>query len=831
MRRAVVTALSLIAVGVLFASPFSPFRKAMGPQPDGTFLVSSGQTVLPGTVAFDQRLSDLALNPKDGLVAVVAKNKVFLVEGKGMVAGSDVALGANAGFHGVLWSHGGDRLYVSTDAGHVQVFDYSDKRLKAAQKIVLKKEGEKTNPVPGGMCLNGDGSRLYVACTNLGSAAEVDTSTGKVLRYLEAQRLPFTVRLSPDESTLIVSNWGGEPPDEDDEKDLSQDLELKVTHEGSTATGTVSIVDLKTGGTSPVYVGFHPTGLAVAGDLVYVANAMSDSISVVDWKKRKVVKTIELRFNGKKVIGSMPNELAYRDGTLYACNGGDNALCVIDPATGRVKGYHPAGYYPTGVQLTSDGRTAYVVNTKGNGSVKNSVKGAKARNAHDFQGTVSVVDLGADLKVQSAKVAELNAWNTPADLYKPKMKVYQGGIKHVIYIIKENRTYDEIYGDMPEGNGDPSLCSIGESAMPNHRKLARTFGLFDNAYVCGTNSADGHQWANQAGANEYLEHFYVGYSRTYPDDGEDAMALNSTGRIWDAAMKAGKTVRVYGEWAGDDQALYEPRKPKDWFEAWEDRETGRNEFKYKAHTRVPSLKAVLCPDYHYWPLIQSDQSRVDVFEREFRSFEAQGKVPNLIVMSLPSDHTEGTSKAYPTPRSMMADNDLALGRIVDIVSHSKVWKETCIFVTEDDAQAGPDHVDGHRTSTLVMSPYSKRGVVNSGFLTQVNILRSIEEMLGFKPMTKFDTIATPVTECFVERPDLTPYTVAKNNVPLGERNPDKEMTAMDKYWHDKTMSLDWSGLDRADFYWLNRIVWYSIHKGKRPYPDRPWDEPGRVDTD
>ena len=290
-------------------------------------------------------------------------------------------------------------------------------------------------------------------------------------------------------------------------------------------------------------------------------------------------------------------------------------------------------------------------------------------------------------------------------------------------------------------------------------------------------------------------------------------------------------MRVYGELAGDERAKFEPREPKDWFEAWEDRESGRNMFKYKAVTRVGSLKPILCPDYHYWPLLQSDQGRVDVFEKEFRKFEAEGKVPNLIVMSLPSDHGEGTSKSYPTPRSMMADNDLALGRIVEILSHSKVWKDTCIFVTEDDAQSGPDHVDGHRTVGLVISPYSKRGVVNSGFMTQVNILRSIAEMLDMKPMTKFDTIATPVTECFSDTLDLTPYKVTKNNVPLGERNPTENLTAADKYWLEKTESLDWSGLDRADFYWLNRIVWYSIYKGKRPYPDRPWDEPGRVDMD
>ena len=832
LRPAIVAALAIGASLAWVAGPVRAAKTVMGPQADGTFIVSTGQRILPGTLAFPQRLSDLALSPDGKTCAVVAKSKIYLVRGDKADEGTGTDIGANAGFHGVTWTPDGKRLVVTTETGHLQTFDFDGVTLSPGQKIDLKRPGFSKNPVPGGLCVTRDGKTLFVACVNLGAVVEVDLATNKRTRELPVQILPFTVRLTPDEQTLVVTNWGGEPPTKDDLTDKSDDIGVKVNKEGSAATGTVSIVDRSSGKTTNLKVGIHPTGIAIDGGTAYVTNSLSDSVSVIDIGSKRVMRTFELKFNGKKIIGSMPDEIAVKNGRLYLCNGGDNAVCEVMAETGVVQGYRPAGYYPTGIQITADGETAYVVNTKGNGSVRNSVTGAEKRNTHDFQGTVSLVDLTSDLVKDSQKVAQLNSWNEPSNAYKPDLKVYHGAIKHVIYVIKENRTYDEIFGNMKKGDGDPALASLGDTVMPNHQKLADEFGLFDNAYTCGTNSADGHQWCDQAMANEYLEHFYVGYSRTYPDDGEDAMALNSTGRIWDAALKAGKTVRVYGEWAGDDQATYEPRPPKDWFEAWDDRQSGRNLFKYKAHTRVNSLKPILCPDYHYWPLIQSDQSRIDAFEREFKDYLDKDKLPNLMVMSLPSDHSEGLSQKYPTPRSMMADNDLALGRLVELVSHSKAWKDTCIFVTQDDSQGGPDHVDGHRSVCLVVSPYSKRGAVNSEFTTQLRTLRTIETMLGFKPMTKFDMIARPMTECFTDKPDFTPYTLTPNRVPLGERNPSKDqMNSQDAYWASVSDSLDWTGVDRADFYWLNRIVWYSLYKGARPYPGRAGEEPGMIDTD
>lgn len=795
----------------------------MGKQPDGGFLVATGQRVEGGSIAFTGRPIDLAVHPRDDLVAVLNKTSVFLIRDGAVVKGSSSPLGGSAGFRGLVWSPDGKTVYASTEKGHIQPFGYEKDRLSPAQPIRVSPPGEKDNPVPGGMCITRDGSRLFVAAANRNAVVEIDLSKNERVREFPVETLPFEARLSGDESTLVVSNWGGRLPKLGDATSKSQNLDVVADSRGASASGTVSLIDRKSGTTRHVAVGLHPTALAVVGRLAYVANAMSDSVSEIDLKLGATTRDVPLRWGSNRLLGSMPNALVAQGKTLYVGNGGDNALAEIDLPSGRVLGFRPAGFFPTAVGLSHDGKTAFVLNTKGNGSVSKTTIG-RPGNAHDFQGTVTAVDLSTGLARASSVVARNNRWNaTPG---KPALKVYNGAIKHVIYIIKENRTYDEVFGDVKEGNGDATLCSLGATVMPNHRKLAREFTLFDNGYVSGTNSADGHNWTTQAIANEYLEHFYVGYSRTYPDSGEDPMALSAAGAIWDAALKKGRTVRVWGEFCEESLAKIEPA-PKDWFEVWNDRQKGANRFRFVATTTVPSLKPLINPGYLYWPLLQSDQHRADVFLRDYGRFSRADAVPDLMVLSLPCDHGEGTNPLYPTPRAMMADNDLALGRIVEAVSRSPQWKETCIFIIEDDAQAGPDHVDGHRTVFLAVGPYTKRKFVDSSFYTTTSMLRSIGLMLGLDPLNRFDALADPLAACFQDVADRAPYSHVPNTVPLDERNPSgAALSALDRYWLDKTLSLDWSHLDGPDPYWLNRINWYSLYKGSRPYPDRPGEEPG-----
>jgi DNA-binding beta-propeller fold protein YncE len=803
----------------------------MGRQPDGSFVVSTGQRIEGGSIAFNGRPIDLALHPTGDFFAVLNKSAVFLRDPRKEQAEPEIKLiSANAGFRGLAWTPDGSRLFASTDKGFVQEFFYRRGKLALGKTIVLQDEKAEGNSVPGGLAITRDGSRMYVAAANLNAIVEVDLATLAVSHTFPVENLPFEPVLSPDEKTLIASNWGGRLPKEGEPTGKSEKLDLLVDEREVTASGTISLIDLATGATRHVEVGLHPTAIVVDGDRCYVANAMSDSISEVDIASARVTRTIPMTWGDLRLLGAMPNALAIRGKTLYVADGGDNALAEVDLIAGKVSGFRPVGYFPTAIQLSRDGKAAYVLNTKGNGSVSRTSRGG-AGNAHDFQGTVTAVDLSKDLKAQTDVVARNNRWDAhPA---RPSLKVYQGAIKHVLYIIKENRTYDEVFGDLPVGNGDPKLCSLGETVMPNHRKIAREFTLFDNGYVSGTNSADGHAWSTQALANEYLEHFYVGYSRTYPCEGEDPMAISAAGAIWDAALKKGKTLRVWGEFCDEQKAVIEP-KPKDWFEVWDDRLKNTGKFQFQAVCDVPSLRPFIHPNYLYWPLLQSDQHRADMFIDEYQKLSKNDAVPDLMIMSLPSDHGEGTSPNYPTPRAMMADNDLALGRVVEAVSKSPQWKETCIFVIEDDAQSGPDHVDGHRTVFMAISPYTKRKHLDSSFYTTTGMIRSIELMLGLDAMNKFDALSDPMVECFTDTLDLTPFTPVANNVALDERNPSrksKKMAAADLYWLEKTESLDWSKLDAADPYWLNRINWYSIFKGSRPYPERPGEAPGQAEDD
>lgn len=838
MKKALLAAvLGIAAVG--FTWQATQTRK-LGKQSDGTFVVSSGQTIEPGTIAFEGRPVDIALHPNRRTLAVLGQNKVFLATESGVIAGTEVPLGAGAGSHGLVWTPEGTRLFASVSNGVVQECLYENGKLTAGRKLEF---GGKGNPRPTGLCLTKDGKTLFVALMDRDSIAEVAVESGKVVRTFPTQKLPFAVALTDDEKSVLVTNWGGRPVTDDDELENGERAEssgawLVTDPRGFTSTGSVSVIERASGTTSHTPVGLHPIALLVQGNRAFVTNAASDSISVIDLAKKAVTATWPLTWGKNRLLGAMPSSLAYLSsasslgtsspkgkgdggkvgGILLVACGGDNAVAEVDASSGKVLGYRPVGYYPIALaytpRITHEGappERLFVLNTKGNGSVRKTLQGLPG-NAHDFQGTISVLNRSEALADSTAKVARLNGWDTPRTT--PKLKVFSGEIKHVLYIIKENRTYDEVFGDMKEGNGVEALCGLGEAVTPNHHALARAFTLFDNGYVSGTNSADGHQWTDTAQANDYLEHMYTGY-RTYPDDGDDPMGISSSGAIWDAATKKGRSVRIYGEFCDDGSNIISP-KPKDWKEVWEAR--GTNKFTFTAVPRVHNVKKLAHPNYLYWPLLQSDQAKADIFIEEYEKLSKENRVPNLMVMSLPSDHTEGLSEEFPKPKSMVADNDLALGRIVEAVSKSPQWKNTAIFVIEDDAQAGPDHVDGHRTVFACYSPYVKRGFVDSNFYTTVTMLSTIEKMLGLDPMNKFDANTPPMAACFTDKPDFTPFKAVPNRTKIGDMNPPRTALApSEQKWYDLSASLDWSEMDAADFNTLNRILWHNLH-GDKPYP-------------
>ena len=394
--------------------------------------------------------------------------------------------------------------------------------------------------------------------------------------------------------------------------------------------------------------------------------------------------------------------------------------------------------------------------------------------------------------------------------------------QHVLYIIKENRTYDQVLGDMTEGDGNRNLCIFGVEVSPNHHKLAREFVLLDNFYCSGAVSADGHQWTDEAYATDYIEKSFAGWPRSYPHDGNDALAYARSGFLWDNALAHGKTLRVFGEFVQPTVRWKDPaKKGKPGFhDCYRDyvEKTHRIEISGKATIRT--LEPYICPAVPGFQLSVTDQYRADQFLGELREYERRDVMPNLIILDLSSDHTSGTRPGMPAPEAAVADNDLALGRVVEGVSRSKFWRDTCIFVVEDDPQNGFDHVDGHRTVALVVSPYTRRRVVDSTNYNQTSMVRSIELILGLPPMNQIDASASPMASCFTAAADALPYTAAKNIIPLDRLNPEISQIkdSRQRHWAEVSVRLPLDEADEADEDTLNRILWHARRGRDDTYP-------------
>jgi DNA-binding beta-propeller fold protein YncE len=538
-------------------------------------------------------------------------------------------------------------------------------------------------------------------------------------------------------------------------------------------------------------VGLHPNDILLSRDQrrLFVSIGGKNSIVVLDPDTGAIVETLNSAFAPGDPPGSTPDSLALSpDGnTLFAANAYNNDIAVFDvsvPRQSRALGFIPTGWFPTSVRLTPDGRQLLVTSGRGlaaspNGSVADGPKNGRIITVRPgrtglskrfpYIGTLYAGSLGTVDLPRSAddREAVLRHWTEIAASCRPAQVVDAdpanpipagaGGatpLRYVIYIIKENRTYDEVFGDLPEGNGDPSLCLFPEATTPNLHRLAREFVLLDNFYANAEISASGHEWSMGAYSSEFVERNWplnYGHKQSrvpYPAEGSYVAAIPSLGYLWDRAIAAGVTFRDYGEFVHGEAT---PEHP--------------------SVSNYPALKGNIDPLYRGWSLSYSDLGRADRFISELRRFEAAGEMPRLQILRLPNDHTEAAKAGALTPRSMVAQNDLAVGRLVEAVSHSKFWPQTAIFVVEDDAQNGPDHVDAHRTEALVISPYVKRHAVDSAAYTSCSMLASIEKILGIAPMSQFDAAAAPMRASFGPTADLAPYTAAPAQISLQEHNP------------------------------------------------------------
>ncbi|HYO83484.1 MAG TPA: alkaline phosphatase family protein, partial [Bryobacteraceae bacterium] len=586
--------------------------------------------------------------------------------------------------------------------------------------------------------------------------------------------------------------------------------------------------------THTVAVGLHPTALALdeQRQRLYVANSNSDSISVIDTAANRVVSTIQLQPFHEKTPGVAPTALVLSaDGKrLFAACGGINAVAVLDAASGRVEGLIPTSWYPNALALSPDGRKLAVTALLGVGSGWRETP--KHRFVHSYRGTVHVLDIpdAAQLASYSTAVAENNRIQLAGSGARPPIALaprsqaparaipQRAGeaslIEHVVFIIKENRTYDQVLGALPHGNGDRSLVMFGRDVTPNQHKLAEEFVVLDNFYATGGNSADGHQWITQATETSYC--LWPGYiGRSYPYDGSDPIAYASSGFLWDYALARRKTVRVYGEYV---PAMRVPVNRHAMLKRWSEGGTSFSK-EWSVKSPIPSLDGVIARQFPSYNRGVPDVVRASIFLEEFRDMEKRGTMPNLTMIQLPSDHTEGARAGSSTAKAMVADNDYALGQIVEALSQSRFWPKMAIFVIEDDAQNGVDHVDGHRTVALAISPYVKRRHVDSTFYSTQSMVKTIELILGLPTMSLFDLIASDMRLSFTDVPDLQPFQAERPEQSLFERNPPvKALRGKAREAALASARMRFGVPDAAPTGRLNRILWGQVRGWNTPYP-------------
>jgi DNA-binding beta-propeller fold protein YncE len=728
---------------------------------------------------------------------------------------------AKLSFTGLVFSPDGARLFLANVNGSIKVFAVGpDQSVTPSFTIPLPPAHApgRQAEIPAGLAVSPDGRRLYVALNLSNGVAEVEIETGKVSRRWDVGVAPYDVALV--RGRLYVSNWGGRRPEAGEPAGLAgQGVPIGIDARTSVAReGSVSVIDLSAGTVvHELVTGRHASGLAVhpSGDYVVCACAADDFLAVIGTGKDEIVEKIWPKRTPADVFGASPNALTFSgDGkTLYVCNGTQNAVAVVEFAPGRseLEGLLPTGWYPGGIAFDGPRRRLHVANLKGLGSWQRlpPVAPRKYITGNQF-GTLSLIDLPLSKPVlkehtgtvlANARGPALQAALLPARQgMRPRPVPERSGepsvFKHVLYIIKENRTYDQVLGDVKGGNGDPGLCLFPEKITPNQHALARDFVLLDNFYVESEVSADGHEWTMGAYATDFVEKNWplsYGHNKSgkyaYPSEGGFPIARPAGGYLWDRAAQSGVSFRSYGEWVANG------KKPGD-----------------PAVAKASSLEGHFDPLFRSFDMDYPDVKRAEHFLGELARFEKEGEMPRLQIVRLPNDHTSGTSPGKPTPTAQVADNDLALGLMVEGLSKSRFWSRMAIFVVEDDAQNGSDHVDAHRTIAFAISPYIRRGSVDSTMYSTSSMLRTMELILGLSPMSQFDAAAMPMFASFQAKPDLTPFKARPAQVNLEERN---GKTA----WGGKaSQQMDLSKEDAADDLKLNEIIWKSVRGADSAMP-------------
>jgi YVTN family beta-propeller protein len=822
MRRYPVVYFSIALLLGLASTALVTVAQRTPPAPQRPGMLGRGVTLLPNgwkiaPAGRHSQVGDLPLNmvwSPDGRYLIVTNNgwsKPTLTIFDTANFYIKTAVPVDHAWLGLAWHPDGKRLFSSGAAMNlVNEFAWDGSSLKQASRIVLKEpvlrptfETLKDSGFIGGIAVTPDGTRLF-AVHVLGTALSmVDLTTGKVTKTIPLEAEPYSALVSADGRTLFVSLWGGAKLLLFDARTLDRKGE--------------------------VVVGEHPNAMLQSKDgaRLFVACANTNAVWVIDLATLRATEQIGVALFPKAPPGTTPNALALSpDGkTLLVANADNNNVAVVDVTTAdtsRIRGFIPTGWYPTGVTFDRDGRRIYVLSGKGLAPAANprgpapGNRGAEGQYIGQMlQGALSELQMPDDeeLKALTARTYEISAYtdakmlkppDAPVDSPIPRAVGDPSPIKYVFYIVRENRTYDQVFGDIAAGDGDPTLTLFGEEVTPNAHALAREFVLLDSFYVDAEVSYDGHAFSMGAYATDAVEKIWpTNYGQRggiYLSEGGGGqrnpygnLSAPPQGYLWDMAKRKGVTVRSYGEFAHRDP------KTK------------------RVVASVPGLVGLINTDYEPYNLDIPDNRRVDVWLKEFEEFVRAGTLPRLSIIRLGNDHTAGTRPGARTPRAMVAENDTALGRVVEAISRSRVWNESAIFVLEDDAQNGPDHVDAHRSPALVVSPFTKRRVVDSTLYTTSAMLRTMELILGLEPMSQYDAAATPMYNAFQPTPVLTPFTALPARVPLDEINSPTAWGAQ------ASLEMNLREADLAPELELNEIIWRSVRG-----PDSPMPPPRRA---
>ncbi len=828
----------------------TPYGKFMGStvSPDGRFLVTTSTDRSVALQIFDLK-------------------SYKLIWRAGTADGVDMQLSDNTvGQESPLYSPDGSFLFMPNAKGITRFPVNADGTLAAGTTISIPTVGGRL-ALTAGMAYSPDGSTLYAAVNGQNTVVAIDPTTGTI-------KQTWKVGIAPRQLTFVgtklyVSDEGGRRARKTD--DTIGSYGTKVPADpflGTSTTGVLSVIHTADSSTpvGQINVGLHPTAMHLEGDALYVANTNDDTVSVVDTTTDDVVQTITTQPWQGSEVGYEPDAITVVDGRLLVSLGRANAIAVyklgesaLDPVS--YIGLLPTDYYPEDVVTV--GSQVVVTNRRGidaRGPLLTSDQGygTKPATGHGTHGTTASLTrftLPSDnnIKQYTKTVFAQNDWTTDVKSVQgvqakavpvPRRIGDPSTIKHVFLLVKENRTYDQIQGDMPEGNGDPSLAQFGEQVTPNIHALSRQFGLYDNTYDVGTNSAEGHNWLMQGDDPEYTESSAGEYIRSY-DTEEDVLGHQRSGFLWTAIEAAGHTANNYGEYlyassgrpSGTWQQFYCAAQDVD--HGGDPAELTTPELKGDYGSPIPSLNDITNPTSPPFDLSIPDLYRYEIWKQEF---EKNGPA-DFNMMWLSDDHTGGPV----TPRSEVAGGDLALGKIVQTISHSPYWKDSAIFVVEDDSQAGVDHVDGHRAPIQVISPWAVHGKTISTYYSQISMVRTIEQILGAEPLNQKVAAATPMFKAFQNKPDNTPYTALPNQISLTEHIADPpdcdydaphganaaasaaavpgEFTSYAAAWANwakkQHLSGTWARPDFANPEQMNRYTWYGAHNWDRPYPGDP----------